>query len=75
MHPTLANCKWNLIFLWFLDLQLPKDILISKFKYISGHYGMFWKLQVKISQNLQFLPAVTYARALWWPVLIFDYFD
>ena len=75
MHTTLANCELNLIFLIFLDLQLPKDILISKFRYSSGQYGVFWKLQVKIPQKLAILTYSHYAHALWWPVLLFDSFD
>ena len=35
----------------------------------------FESCKSKYHRNLQFLPAVAYARALWWPVLIFDYFD
>ena len=42
MHVDLAGCKWNLNFLWFLYLQLPKHILLVQFGNDSGHNDVFW---------------------------------
>ena len=44
VNETLILCDF-----WTCNCQ--KHILIVKFRYDSGHYGVFWQLQVKMSKK------------------------